>query len=568
MVHIQDLPRELLLHILSFVAHCDPSDKPSNPPDNTTNTTKKPKENAEKESQPRTDRLFPRPPWEPAEEDDEDQWVDETDEEDSEDAKERGLQTEEMIDLYNLCLVCRLFRELAQPLLYETVDLSGFPGDLWNLISITRTVLRRPSLGVHIRSLSVLPDHDHHIFGRSPPPLTADDRKLFTSAIRGLRLAKEHERDWLRIFKQDFDYSQMIVLLVKNAPNLRMLTVAGGYFAMEPLRQVWQRHPAVLSKLEDLWLEGDELLKGYPFLFYEEMISRLQLRSIKIEEAHLTDDPDPLCWAPQSLTISRIGLHLCHIDAPSLTKLLRACRTVTHFDYDNFTADPAERPHNLRPVREATAPELCAALLPHKDTLEYVSMTFNREPQERENIEAYVARQAKIGSLRDFPVLRRLTIQQAFLPPEPQFPPTLEELTIEDCNVSVRELAQYLATEHRQGRLPALKTVKMLAVDVTDPIKLPGQEIPFGQTPEQCFRSIRDLFKDTSVDFDICPHDLCPQNVADESDLDDYSDDDPYDLTDEYGLLGTREGGSSLFSALLMQAMRAQGGHYMDDEFE
>ncbi|BCR99640.1 uncharacterized protein AKAW2_41323S [Aspergillus luchuensis] len=561
MVHIQDLPRELLLQIFSSVAHSNPS----NPQDQ---TTKSPDESAEtKSQQPPADRLFPRSPWVAEDEDDE---TDETDEEDpGNNGKGVSAQTQEIIDLYNLCRVCHLFRGLAQPLLFEHVDLSGFPGDLRNLVSITRAVLRRPSLGEHIRSLSVLPDHNHHVFHKSPQPLTANDRKLFTSSIRDLRLDKEDERDWMTVLKEEeFDYSLMVVLLILKAPNLRMLTLAGGYFAMKPLEQAWKRHPAILSKLEDLWFEGDDLLKGYPLAIYEEMISRLQLRSIDIEEAHLSDDLFPACWTPQSLTMSRIGLHLCHIDAPSVTKLLRACRTVTSFTYDNFTTDPEDQPHNLRPVREPTAPELSAALLPHKDTLEGLTMTWNREPWERENIQDYVARQAKIGPLGDFSVLRRLTVQQAFLPPQPQFPPTLEKLIVEDCNISVRGLAEQLAQERRQGRLPALKSVKMLAVDITDPVKLPGQQIPFGQTPEQCCTSIKDMFKDTSVDFDILPYPDCPQNIAGDSDLDDYSDDDPYDMTDEYGLLGLREGGNSIFQAMLMQAMQAQGDHYMDDEFD
>ncbi|RAK84184.1 hypothetical protein BO79DRAFT_232567 [Aspergillus costaricaensis CBS 115574] len=528
MVRIQDLPQELLLQIFSSVAHSNPS----NPQDQTTRFFD---ESTKTQSQqPPADRLFPRPPWVAEYEDDE---TDETDEEiPGDNGKGGSAQIQEIIDLYNLCRVCHLFRELAQPLLFEHVDLSGFPGDLRNLVSLTRTVLRRPSLGEHIRSLPVLPDHDHHVFHQSPQPLTANDRKLFTSSIRDLRLDKEDERDWMSVLKEEeFDYSLMVVLLILKAPNLRMLTLAGG----------------------------DDLLKGYPLAFYEEMISRLQLRLIDIEEAHLSDDLFPACWTPQSLTMNRIGLHLCHIDAPSVTKLLRACRTVTSFTYDNFTTDPEDQPHNLRPVREPTAPELSAALLPHKDSLEGLTMTWNREPWERENIQDYVARQAKIGSLRDFSVLRRLTVQQAFLPPQPQFPPTLEELTVEDCNIPVRGLAEHLAQERRQGRLPALKSVKMLAVDITDPVKLPGQQIPFGQTPEQCYTTIKDLFKDTSVDFTILPYPDCPQNIAGDSDLDDYSDDDPYDMTDEYGLLGLREGGNSIF-----QAMQAQGDQYMDDEFD
>ena len=143
MVHIQDLPRELLLHIFSSVAHSDPS----NPLDQ---NTKSSDENVKTQTQqPPAERLFPRPPWVAEDKDDE------TDEENPEDDWGGGsTQIQDVIDVYNLCRVCRLFRDLAQPLLFEHVDLSGFPGDLRNLVLLTRTVLRRPSLGEHIRSLS------------------------------------------------------------------------------------------------------------------------------------------------------------------------------------------------------------------------------------------------------------------------------------------------------------------------------------------------------------------------------------------------------------------------------
>jgi hypothetical protein len=77
-------------------------------------------------------------------------------------------------------------------------------------------------------------------------------------------------------------------------------------------------------------------------------------------------------------------------------------------------------------------------------------------------------------------------------------------------------LTQNIAADCKNGLYPKLTHIKVFAIDITQPIKLPGQRIPEGKTPEQCFLALKDMFKGTNVNFRILPYEL--------PDFDDYDD--------------------------------------------
>ena len=529
MGHIQDLPPELLLHILSFVADFDFAE--------------------------------PTPKFKDTEdEDDEEDEEDEEDEDEEEDVEEDKLIDERTVNLANLCRVSRVFRELAQPLLFQDFDNFHIPGDMSRVAAFTRALILRPSLGDHVHDVTVQPSDDHR-FLHAPPSVSSQDRELFARTIRDLQLGDD-ESTWMTAMEK-LDYSLVVTLLISRTPNLRRLDLCGGQFFMKPLRQIFQRKPAVLSNLEELCLDGDDLFAGYPLPFYEELLVLPRLRSLTAEYCQLNGAQFPASWAPQTLALEWIALNMCHLDASGLKKLLRACRKVMSFSYTHFSVDPADQPDIVPTTPEFNAAEWHKALLPHQNTLVSLELAFTRDPWERQNIQEYLDRQAKIGSLRNFSALTSLTIQQALLPPRPEFPPALEQLVVEDCNVSVWELTQHLAQECRLGHLPALKSIKVLAVDVTDPIQLPGQRIPPGKTPEQCFLTIRDLFKNTPVEFDILLYPDCRQHlIGDSSSSEDY-DDESY-MDDDYGFpqlglsAGTAAISRDLVGAMLRQTMHEQ----------
>ncbi|RAK99414.1 uncharacterized protein BO80DRAFT_503199 [Aspergillus ibericus CBS 121593] len=408
------------------------------------------------------------------------------------------------------------------------------------LVAFTRALILRPSLADHVHDVTAQPS-DGHMFLQAPPTVSPEDRELFARTIRDLHVGDE-ENKWIAAMEK-MDYTVLVTLLISRTPNLRRLDLCGGQFFMTPLRHVLDRKPDRLVQPGGPVLGRDDFFAGYPLPCCEKLIVRPRLRSLTVEFCQLNGAQFPAAWAPQTLALEWIDLNVCHLDAPGLNKLPRACRQVKSFSYTRFSVDPSEQPDITPTTREFTAAEWHKALLPHKDTLASLALAFTRDPWEREHIQEYVDRQAKIGSLRDFPVLTCLTIQQALLPPRPEFPPTLELL----------------------GRLPALKRVRMLAVDITDPIKLPGQQIPPGKTPQQCFLSIREFFKDTPVEFDIFPYPNCRQHMIGDSEDDEDLDDESYmEVEDEYGypplelLAGPAPIPRELFGAMLMQAMHEQ----------
>ncbi|KAL4878359.1 hypothetical protein BJY04DRAFT_196359 [Aspergillus karnatakaensis] len=160
---------------------------------------------------------------------------------------------------------------------------------------------------------------------------------------------------------------------------------------------------------------------------------------------------------------------------------------------------------------EFTAEDLHAALLPHRDTLEHVHLEYARDPDAVSHPAAYADycnSRAKIPSFEGFPNLETIFLQHAILPPHPRFSPAVQRLDITDCNSSIREMITHIANDVKANLYPKLTEIKVLAFDITKPIKLPGQIVPRGQTPEQCFLSLQNVFKGTKVDFQIYPYEM------------------------------------------------------------
>lgn len=321
------------------------------------------------------------------------------------------------------------------------------------------------------------------------------------------------------------DPNVFAALAVNKTPNLRMLYLPGGQIITKPFDQLFSRVPEFLSSIEyfDLHCDSDDAFCGYNIAVYKNFLTRPKLVTATFEYGDLYDHVFPSNWSTGSLAIQRVAFNYCHIQAGAFQKFMKACKKLTSFSYGNFTLDPREgRSDTTGP--EFNAAKAQKAALVHKSTLEQFRLEIARDPWELENLEDYLSRQAKVGSFCEFSALKRLSISHAVLPAHPQFPSSLEELVIADCNSSVTEMVQNIATDCKNGLYPNLAEFKILTIDVTRPIKLPGQVVPPGKTPEQCFLSLRNLFDGTSVDFMIAPYIL--------PDFDDYDDSDP-DMDEE-----------------------------------
>lgn len=517
MVHLQDLPVELLKHILFFIA--DPQDESLNLPDKVNQSAKAKGDSANELKR---------------------------------DNKYGDDDADEDEDLRNICLVSRIFRDLAQPLLFRYLEddcLAGYPS---KTVSFAKTIYRRPDLAQHVQYISVIPAP----FSAGPPGrLAKEDSDLFKGAIRDLRLG-DQEKTWIAAMENS-DLSVFAALLANKTPNLRGLHLPGGQLFMKPFTHLFSRNSSFLSSLESLWIECDHEFAGYGIAFYHELVTLPKLVSVTFEYGDLVDSTFPSTWAPGTLSAKHVVFHHCHVDTGAIQKLMQACKKLESFTYQNFSLNPHHR-RFLMPgtAAEFNAPQALEAALLHKDTLEHFHIEFARDPWEIENLEEYLSSRVKIGSFRDFSVLESIFIPHALLPPHPQFPRSLKTFHITDCNSSIHDMVQKIAKDCKNGLYPDFDDFKVLAIDITNPIKLPGQRIPRGKTPEQCFLGLKNLFKGTNVDFQIAPYKM--------PDFDEYGYGDS-DLEDEgayeyqLGEGGPGMGqlpGRGLLDLLLQQAMQ------------
>lgn len=449
-------------------------------------------------------------------------------------------------NLLDICRVSSKFRDLAQPLLYHHFDDVGLAGDLSKTILFARTLYRRPDLGRHVQDIYFLPIP---IGLGGSMGLTAEDSEFFKGVIQDLRLG-DQETTWISAMEKS-DLSVFAALLVNRTPNLRELTLPGGQLFMKPLTHLFSRNPSLLPNLESVWLESDGEMPGYNIGSYEEFLTLPNLKFPTFEYGDLVDSSFPSTWAPGTLATEDVALHHCYVDAGALKKFMQACKKLKSFIYQNFSLDPRDqRGPSLRAVPEFNAAQAQEAALLHKDSLEHFHVEFARGPWEIENVEEYNSSCVKVSSFRDFSVLEAILLPHAVLPPHPQFPRSLEMLHITDCNSSIREMAENIATDCKNGLYPNLTDFKVIAIDITAPIKLPGQHIPPGKTPEQCFLDIKDLFKGTDVDFTIVPYKM--------PDFDEYDEDSDFGYEedfdeDEYPPLG---GDPRLFELIMERALQ------------
>lgn len=437
---------------------------------------------------------------------------DEYDDDELEDDEYDGIET-----LSNVCLVSRQFREIAQPLLFRELYDDGMGGDVTPIIPFTKTIYRRPDLAKHVQQINIMPLSFHP---GCPDSLDAEDSEFFKSIIKDLQLADEEET-WISAMKKG-DISIFVPLLANKAPNLRALHLPVRKFSIQPFIQLFHRNPEFLSNLESVWFESDDELSGFDIAAYEKFLTLPKVTSSTFEYGDLSDTSFPSTWLPGTLETQDFAFHHCHIDAGAIKKLMQACKQLKTFTYNNFSLDPNDR----RIMRAGTAPEFNAkeaqeAALLHKDTLDLFHLEYSMEIPDVDDIEQLVSSHVKVGSFRDFSVLETILIPHASLPPHPEFPSSVKILHITDCNSSIQEMTQNIATDCKKGLYPKLTNVKVFAIDITQPIKLPGQRVPEGKTPEQCFLALKEMFKGTNVNFQILPYEL--------PDFDDYVDLDEYD---------------------------------------
>jgi hypothetical protein len=507
MVHILDLPAELLVHIFGFVAEDDLL--APNPMEFAKATDAKVKELADGE--------------------DEDEWEDEDEDEDDYDDDSDDRDPNE--DLSKVCRVSRKFRDIAQPLLFRHFEDDDLLGGLTKTIAFTKALYLRPDLGKFVQDVSIVPIP---LGPQDSEPITKEEITIFEAAIKDLQLG-DQESIWITAMKSS-ELSVLSALLVNKTPNLRQLHLPGGQFLPKTFTPLFGRDPSFLCNLERFWIECEDEFEGYNIADYERFLTFPKLTFLTFERGDLTGARFPSTWTEGSLSTEEVAFHLCHIDADAIQKFARACKTLKSFIYQNFTlnSEEARGPSPGAPA-EFNATQIQEALLLHKDTLENFHLEFSRDPWDIENVQGYLDTRVKIGSFGDFRALETIIIPHALLPQHPQFPHSLKKLQITDCNSSIRNMVQNIAKDCKNGLYPRFTDCRVLAIDITAPIKLPGQRVPPGKTPEQCFRGLQELFNQTTVDFQISPYKMPDLDEFDDLGLDEDDDDSEFQLPPRLG---------------------------------
>lgn len=464
-------------------------------------------------------------------------------------------------DLYNACLVSQQFRNLAQPLLFRNFNADDTDDPLNLLIRFTKCVYLRPALGEHLRTLSIAALDNGDFYGEPElapelvdmipgPQVDPEDLKFVQKSIRDLDLG-DLEKQWLKAL-ESWQFSPVVALLAHRTPNLRALRMPHDPVIRDALTSLCRRDEKFLPNLDRLWMICYEPLEtGYDIGSYNDVLSLRKITSPTFEFADLPGKTFPSSWKPGTLAFEELAFNHCRIDALGINKLMQACKRVKSFIYQNFALTQDDARDEALELPEFNAAEVHAAVLPHRDSLEHFHLEYLREPWETPTPDAY--REyceccVKLPSFQNFPVLETIIIQHALLPDFPRFPPSLQRLDITDCNSSIRDMATDIASDCKRGKYPRLTDFKVLTTDITKPIKLPGQIVPPGMTPAQCFRSLQDLFKGTSVDFQIFPYDI-PDPLDDG-----YDDADEEDDPDGPFALEDPPNGAQLLSQLMMVA--------------
>ncbi|KAJ5547389.1 hypothetical protein N7494_004974 [Penicillium frequentans] len=448
--------------------------------------------------------------------------------------------------LYNMCLVSKRFRDIAQPLLFLDFLDDGVLGNIGVTVQFAKILSRRPELGQFVQDITFEVPLLLAEYNDIELELSGEEIELFTKEIKDLKLG-DMEDAWIRLMRSK-SLEIFAALILNKTPNVRRLIIPGGTISMNFLTGLFRQNSSFLHKLESIGIMGKEEC-SFDIGAYHEFLTlpNLKLTIVQYGDLQSPSTPGEPILEPGSLNVEELVFRGCGIDAASIKTLTRACTKLKSFSLDNFTVQAfAQRAGDPSKGSQFNASHAHEALMEHKGTLECLRLDFARDATDLGDWQRFLSSRAKMASLRDFSVLEDIRLQQAIVPVHPQLPAALKRLTITDCNSSVINLVKNVAKDCKKGLYPDFVDFTMLAIDITQPIQLPGQIIPKGKTPEQAHRALMDLFQGTKVDFLICPFrmpgiDPMMHGLDDDYD-EDWEDDDDDDYFDDDDLAYDSEG--------------------------
>ncbi|KAL2793509.1 hypothetical protein BJX66DRAFT_338825 [Aspergillus keveii] len=378
-------------------------------------------------------------------------------------------------------------------------------------MGFAKALCLNPDLGKYVRVIEI---QTYALAGpRDTTVLGPDLHTVLGAALLGLPLHTEEREAWKSALMQ-CDISVPLALIATKAPFLRVLRTSHRQEILDRLFALRESDPSILSGLEQLHvgLERHEVL-DYDIIKYSYLFDLPSLREYSFQEGNIYGHDCPSTWTLGSLKPQELALIHCECDASGIEKLVKACKTLTAFTFQNFQARGGSVNNHGPYPQEPTAVDIHEALLSHRETLRILQLDFWRKPSITHRTHSYqrfYSRRVKLPSRRNFPVLERIEIQHSLLPEAPEFSPALKSLHITDCDLPIWDMVANIARDCIKSQYPHFTDFLITSFDDTRLIGLSTEAhgLSAHTTPDLDYQSTRLLFEGTSVHFRIVPYDV------------------------------------------------------------
>lgn len=368
--------------------------------------------------------------------------------------------------IYDFCRVSKKFYKIGRPLLYHRFVNDNDPQALSQFIS---ALIREPALSSHLRTL---------IIGEYLGPINIDKecdydpgfRDRLAKRVHELDLFSERERDlWIKSLESE-EYEAQVAFLMAISPSLETVDIAYGNFSFGRAYISWivrliswsiQHDPqdgqlnALPSLRRFMVRESPNSVYMGDYRFWEVTM----LPFLRIAELHhLTETRMGLPYWLEK--ISGIEKFVVRPRASHNVKLLessmRLCKELKAATIIWDPVEDRERPLDIEGVVNG--------LRLHKSCLRSLSLECFIEPESLPD-------PLPLPSLRDFAKLRNIRISGAYLEANfkdgqgqnaPDFPPSLECLTIESFGKDTLRWQNYVSTLLGNQNLPRLRHAEVV----------------------------------------------------------------------------------------------------------
>lgn len=370
-------------------------------------------------------------------------------------------------DLIRLCHVSRVFRQLAQPILFSKFDVDIGPAELCanNFVPLTlftRTVLSRGDIRKATREVVVRDLDDPGLSDdvRDTLSLPSDTLTMLVNEMERLGIDKNAFPRYSTDIKSG-EINPVLVVLAANLERLETLKISYVTDHMNSLLNMFDTGMAqpYFSNLTSIDIELVRVNEdpAMDIIYTETILPLLALPRLQHFKANrcLGDDvyhPEEGI-TPNTMNFSSISLVDSCLDDMTLAEITMASKSLQSFTYV-VDVDIIE---NLEDSDPTNTEELMESLCCHEETLTEVHIEMKERSRARGGSGERPTTFESFAPLRN---LHELDIEQAAITDAPELPESLQVLRIRTCTCSVFDLVEFLVKE-RRTRLHNLVEVKV-----------------------------------------------------------------------------------------------------------